>query len=119
MSPHFNYLTSCMMVPPAGAPFAYDGMPTPFGTEAGVKIWCDGIAWVETNEHGGIKLSKERNSLIPKHQRMEGGWYEYCQDWVIPCAVFATELLALKDKEITKAVKEAKKWYDPEYAYNG
>ncbi len=96
-------------------PFAYDGMATPFGTDAEVKILCEGIAWVDTPQHGGVKLSESRNQQIPDNQRMPDGWYEEHCDWIVPFAVFASELLALRDIELSRAVKQAKKDY-PHYS---
>lgn len=94
--------------------FAYNGMPTPFGTDAEVEILCEGIANVATPEHGGVKLSEARNKLIPAHQRIQGGWYEEDHDYVVPFAVFADELLALGRIDISEAVIQAKKDY-PHY----
>ena len=93
----------------ADRPFAYNGMPTPFGNNAVVRMLCEGIAWLDTDEHGGVKLSPERNKSIPMHVRNPDGWYEEDVEWQVPFVVFRRELLATKEIDIAGLVTQAKK----------
>ena len=38
---------------------------------------------VSTASHGGIKVDRKHNSLIPKEYRRKSGWYEEDCDWII------------------------------------
>jgi hypothetical protein len=53
-----------------------EGSRTPWGTADYVSHPAPGIAIVGTPGHGGIKLSPERNRVIPTALRTSSGWYE-------------------------------------------
>ena len=63
-----------------------DGCPlhSPWGAVQHGERLVDGVFFVSTAGHGGIKLSQARNALIPDVFRREGGWYEEDCDWAIP-----------------------------------
>jgi len=65
------------------------GSRTPWGAADAVYAVADGIAEVSTPGHGGIKLSPQRNKLVPAPLRNANGWYEEdCEAniamWVFP-----------------------------------
>lgn len=51
-------------------------MNTPWGRSWTCAEIADGITLVSTAGHGGVKLSPERNALVPEAMRQAGGWYE-------------------------------------------
>ncbi|WP_422390134.1 DUF7007 domain-containing protein [Arthrobacter sp. N1] len=53
-----------------------EGSRTPWGPADQVEHVADGIAFVHTSSHGGVKLSAERNREIPAALRQRSGWYE-------------------------------------------
>lgn len=63
-------------------------MHTPWGNSDSKKILAPGIISVETPSHGGIKVEKELNLLIPAYMRAPDGWYEEDVDWAIVATVF-------------------------------
>jgi hypothetical protein len=82
-------------------------MPTrsPWGpVQSGERI-AQGIWMVHTAGHGGIKLSRERNRLMPDYMRSPGGWYEEDSQWSLTALVFAEEF-----KE--KVNSNGRSWYD-------
>jgi len=52
------------------------GDKSPWGRIQGVHVISEGITAVTTAGHGGIKLSRARNALMPPCLRLAGGWYE-------------------------------------------
>ena len=53
-----------------------EGDKSPWGEVQHIDHLADGIAAVDTDGHGGVKLSPERNRMIPDAWRKQGGWYE-------------------------------------------
>ncbi len=53
-----------------------EGSRTPWGPAQSVDRVADGIVAVGTAGHGGVKLSPERNRVIPPALRDQTGWYE-------------------------------------------
>lgn len=53
-----------------------EGSRTPWGTADWVSHVAPGAVQVSTAGHGGIKLSPERNKMIPTALRNAFGWYE-------------------------------------------
>jgi hypothetical protein len=64
------------------------GSRTPWGAADHVDHVAPGIAVVGTPSHGGVKLSPERNRLIPKALRQSSGWYEEDCEAAIPGLYF-------------------------------
>ena len=52
------------------------GSASPWGRVNHLQQITEGIAWVSTPSHGGIKLSAERNKQMPAAFKVAGGWYE-------------------------------------------
>ena len=63
-------------------------MQTPWGHADSQKTLAPGIISVSTPSHGGIKVEKELNQLIPDYMRTSDGWYEEDVDWSIVATVF-------------------------------
>lgn len=72
----------------------HEGMRTPWGMADSAEIVADGIGHVGTPSHGGMKLDRKRNAMVPAPLRREGGWYEEDCEWAIVEYVFRAELLA-------------------------
>lgn len=52
------------------------GMRTPWGKADHIRVYAEGIAFVGTPGHGGIKLDRKRQAAMPAALRIGGGWYE-------------------------------------------
>lgn len=63
-------------------------MRTPWGKSQSVRQVGEGIVRVDTAGHGGYKLDRKRNALVPEYMRAEGGWYEEDEAWCIVALVF-------------------------------
>ncbi len=85
-----------------------DGCPlhSPWGAVQHGEKLADGVFFVSTAGHGGIKLDRARNALIPDVFRREGGWYEEDCDWAIP--MYFLEL-KLEKKEL--ALETMRNWH--------
>lgn len=80
------------------------GRQSPWGIVDGEDILIDGVAWVNTPSHGGVKLSRQMNAKIPRHLRAPGGWYEEDEHWLIP-VIFLHKDGAFTDAEYVNAIK--------------
>jgi hypothetical protein len=60
-----------------------EGSRTPWGQADYVDHTAPGIVVVGTPGHGGVKLSSERNKVIPVALRTSSGWYEEDCEWAI------------------------------------
>jgi hypothetical protein len=63
-------------------------MHTPWGNSDSKHILAPGILSLSTPSHGGIKVEKELNLLIPDYMRSPDGFYEEDVDWAIVATVF-------------------------------
>ena len=86
-----------------------DLMNTPWGMSQTVTEVCDGIVWVSTASHGGMKLDRKQNARIPGYMRSSGGWYEEDCDWCIPGVVLNAE------HSRTERAKETMRNWFPDY----
>lgn len=57
---------------------------SPWGAIQQTVHYAEGIQGVSTASHGGIKLDRKRNALIPAPFRNKGGWYEEDAEAAIP-----------------------------------
>lgn len=81
---------------------AYVGMNTPWGKAQDVTTIVDGeIMSVGTSGHGGIKLSRKLNALVPDYMRRKGGWYEEDCEWAIPFVVFKDRIPNFQQSAVT------------------
>lgn len=56
---------------------------SPWGRVQSETVYGPGIVSVSTASHGGVKLDRERNALVPVKHRAGDGWYEEDCDWAI------------------------------------
>lgn len=71
-----------------------EGSRTPWGVADNVTNIAPGMAIASTPGHGGMKLSPERNALIPPALRNASGWYEEDCEINIPLHYFPEEWVA-------------------------
>jgi len=72
-----------------------------------------GMYFVSTAGHGGIKLNRTLNMLIPDFMRTQGGWYEEDIDWCIPYVVLTTHDMFTNPKygeDVDKAMAVLRNW---------
>lgn len=87
---------------------------TPWGKPDHVKEYAEGIVFYGTPSHGGFKLGRERNAMVPDYMRREGGWYEEDCEWAIVAMVHP---IAFKDdpKALEEARRSLRSWFPDEY----
>lgn len=98
-------------------------METPWGTSQTVREIAPGILDVSTAGHGGIRLSPERNALVPDYMRNPSGWYEEDIEWAIPAVVFPEAFQQASGKNwtprkpspIRHAIKTLRDWRPEAY----
>ena len=61
---------------------------TPWGMSQTSEVYAEGIIFLSTASHGGIKLDRTRNAAMPKALRVAGGWYEEDAEWAKVAAGF-------------------------------
>jgi len=83
---------------------------SPWGRIQEVEVICDGMFFVTTASHGGLKLDQNVNILIPKEYRRDGGWYEEDCEWTIPALIFSEQFEKYKE-----SVERICKNYYPEF----
>jgi hypothetical protein len=71
-----------------------EGDRSPWGTIQEVYPVMEGMEFITTPGHGGLKLSRALNAKMPHYLRNAGGWYEEDCDWAKPFCVFEKEILA-------------------------
>jgi len=95
------------------------GTFTPWGEAHGptTKI-ADGIILYSTETgDSGIKLSQERNDLIPEYMRHANSWYDDKREWVIPAIIFPTDFDGWFDNEPGQITTRTSmyKWFPDHY----
>lgn len=73
---------------------------------------AEGVIRIYTSGHGGLKLDRERNALIPAYMRRQGGWYEEDCEASIPMVILG---IAAKLNVHNEAVKTFKDYYPAQY----
>ncbi len=71
------------------------GSRTPWGAAQSADHFAPGMAWVDVEGHSGVKLSPERNAVIPAPLRERSGWYDEDDGHPIPQAYFPDEYATL------------------------
>ncbi len=61
---------------------------TPWGPSQCATVYAEGVVSHSTASHGGFQLSKDRNAVVHKRLRSEGGWYEEDCGWAIVAITF-------------------------------
>ena len=77
------------------------GAITPWGRAQHKEQFGPGIALYSTASHGGFKVCKKQNAMIPDYMRIENGWYEEDCDWAIVVTIFP-ERFEEKDRILAK-----------------
>ncbi len=96
-------------------------MNTPWGPSQEIYPVIEGIVFVSTAGHGGLKLEVWRQARMPLYLRRPGGWYEEDCEWSLPAAVFAAEILAGPESCLRNAVHQGahqesmRDWFPDEY----
>jgi len=92
----------------------YVGKYSPWGQIDHSESPSEGVHFVSTPGHGGIKLEASVNKLVPETLRTKGGWYEEdCEYAIAVCALpYKFSLTNVK-----YAVKSMRRWYPEEWEY--
>jgi hypothetical protein len=77
----------------------------------------------DTSSHGGMKLDRKHNELIPEYARRKGGWYEEDCEWaIVYCCLeneIRKEMVGFHKEVFEKNLEAAKKtlanWYPDIY----
>lgn len=81
---------------------------SPWGKVQVKEEICPGIWSVSTAGHGGYKLDRKMNALVPKELRNPGGWYEEDCEW-------AKVVVSIPDKfdqyTVKCAISTMERWY--------
>jgi hypothetical protein len=56
-------------------------MNTPWGKAQDKQEYAPGIVFYSTPSHGGFKISKAVQAVMPKHLQNPDGWYEEDCEW--------------------------------------
>ena len=88
------------------------GSRTPWGKVDSVSEIAEGIFSVGTPGHGGLKLSRKKNSQMPSFMRNDGGWYEEDCEWSKVALVFSK---AFTKESVLQAHKSCRDWFPDEY----
>lgn len=79
---------------------------SPWGSVDHQAHLADGIDMVSTPGHGGVKLDRRRNALMPEALRLPGGWYEEDCDVERVVAIFPEAFITERRPDVD-AVREA------------
>jgi len=92
------------------------GSHSPWGSIQSVTVLGNEVWSVGTAGHGGVKLSRRLNALIPADFRGKGGWYEEDTEWAIPYFILpASEFGAdLRYTENLKGAESSIKNWNPD-----
>ncbi|MBI3352654.1 MAG: hypothetical protein HY036_08750 [Nitrospirae bacterium] len=84
---------------------------SPWGAVQQTKVIAEGLVFVKTASHGGLKLNRALNKRVPEYMRRKGGWYEEDSESAIP-------VIALKEffseSEYRSAIHTLMQYY-PEF----
>ncbi len=83
---------------------------SPWGQIQDCERLSEGVWTVSTASHGGIKLDRIRNALIPEAARIPGGWYEEDCDYAIPVVALGLDSETRRDA----ARQSIRRWQSPE-----
>lgn len=99
-------------------PVVHVGMKTPWGKAQTARVLNTGIGEVTTAGHGGVKLDRTRNALIPGTFRKAGGWYEEDCEYFIVALFLGLKQdggVALTQEAIEDARSVVKNYYPDQY----
>lgn len=88
---------------------------TPWGKPDYVQEVYPGIYSIGTPSHGGYKLDRKRNAMMPSILRNPGGWYEEDCEWAKVVIRFPEMIpdndVIDKEKILTSANNTFKNWF--------
>lgn len=87
-------------------------MQTPWGRSDSKQEYAPGITFYDTPGHGGFKLHKALNDVVPYDLRNENCWYEEDCEWAIVAFCFPT---AFKPDVRKDAENTLINWYPDQY----
>jgi hypothetical protein len=103
----------------------HKGKQSPWGKIQDVEYITPWLTFVSTAGHGGYKVDRSHNGVIPEYARIKGGWYEEDCAWSI---VFSTLESLIKEtcfdfaKELVNKLIDSKahletfrNWYPQQY----
>jgi len=91
------------------------GMWTPWGLSQTKENICRGINFYSTASHGGFKVSKNLNKLIPDYMRNDDGWYEEDCTWSFFVVALIHRCPQITDNLYQYAKKTMRCYYWEEY----
>lgn len=85
---------------------------SPWGVVQHQTNYAPGVDFVSTAGHGGFKLDRKTNALIPKVFRRPGGWYEEdCEYAIVVWFLYCDPFLSQKEA----AQQTVKNWFWKEW----
>jgi hypothetical protein len=99
-----------------------EGARTPWGPAGHVERMAPGMVFVSTEGHGGVKLSPQRNQVIPAALRNSSGWYEedceaafvvryHAEDWARGLPPSSEDLEDRVNRVREEADDSIKRWF--------
>ncbi len=85
---------------------------SPWGAVQDETHVAEGIEFVSTASHGGMKLSPDRNQEVPEYMRIRGGWYEEDLEVVLVITVFPKYF---SEEQRTAAERDFRNYYPVAY----
>jgi len=83
------------------------GSQTPWGPAQYVEQLAPGMVVVSSDGRGGVKLSPERNGVIPPALRNEDGWYSHDREGYIVALYHPDGLTAVDDSRSEEEIRDA------------
>jgi len=91
-----------------------EGSRTPWGSADWVEQFGPGVTSVSTAGHGGLKLSTERNAVIPPALRNANGWYEEdCEVAIV--GMFHPDLPWSRTSSAESFEERVKEWFPDQW----
>lgn len=92
------------------------GGRSPWGKIQDVQDLADGVWFVSTSSHGGIKLSRKLQNEMPECLRQKTAWYEEdCEASLVMVGLQRYFHEEKWQKSINEAHQSAKNWFPDEY----
>ena len=79
---------------------------SPWGKIQYTTAIAQGVLHVDTSSHGGIKVDRKFNALMPDYLRREGGWYEEDCEWCLPFVALEEHFLCTGTPKIIEIIKQ-------------
>lgn len=83
---------------------------TPWGASQGATLYAEGVEQHSTAEHGGFRLSAERNHKVHPTLRSKAGYYEEDAEWAIVAITFPHLFTTFERRCAERTIKDS--WPD-------